>query len=50
MSKRKEAHERNFMMRWMSEKARTDSASSLVLAQQMNGMACKDVSDSASKI
>ena len=47
ISKPKEANERNFMMRWLSKKARTDSASSLVLTQPVDG---KDVSESALKM
>ena len=47
MSRRKEANVRNFMMRWMSKKARTDSASSLVLGQPVND---KDASESAPKM
>ena len=44
MSKRKGANERNFMIIWMSKKARVDSASSLLLAQPVDD---KDVSKSA---
>ena len=47
MSKRKEVNKRNFMMRWMSKKARTDPASSSVLAQPVDD---KEVFESASKM